>query len=319
MYGIQNMVNPRFINVTPLTSTENSSTIPPTSWVQSYFGSLSVANTWALAQSFSTSVKSQIIDCITAATTASLFDSSTGTTNICNNSNDVNIGTSQPATSNITIGTATNSTVSINGTLRTQSIFAPLASLGTTSGVYSTNTGVINIGSSTATPTIRGTLQLNQPMRCSYTPTASAPYGYASNEIGYTLTTSTVSSLLASRTGLSPQFVIFTDLSITAGTWLLTYTIRVKTNNATNSTMSQYSSWFYLNGSNGNFPGQYGDSFTSAIKSMNNGVNSIFGTASTVYTTSATVNINVAFFGTGTLVGAMSISSDSILSATRIA
>jgi hypothetical protein len=52
---------------------------------------------------------------------------------------------------------------------------------------------------------------------------------------------------------------------------------------------------------------------------MNNGVNSIFGTASTVYTTSATVNINVAFFGTGTLVGAMSISSDSILSATRIA
>ena len=215
MNGITNIINPRNTGATLLVS-NNSTTMPPTSWINTYFGKLSVANTWALAQTFSTSVKSQIFDCITAATTASLFDSSTGTTNICNNSNDINIGASQPASSTVSFGTNSNSTVYINGTLRSQSIFAPLASLATTSGVFSTNTGTINIGSATAEPTVRGTLILNKPMTQTFTPTATLPFGYATNQIGYSFVYTS-----ASRGPYTANtFTRITSFDITPGVWL---------------------------------------------------------------------------------------------------
>lgn len=219
MYGTVNMSNPN--NTTTLGTSENSTKIPPTSWVVTYFGKLSRANTWALAQSFTTSVLTQTINCITASTTVNLFDSSTGTVNISNNSNDVNIGTSQPVSSAITIGTATNSTVSVNGTLRTQSIFAPLASLATTSGVYSTNTGIINIGSSTATPTVRGDLKLNNSITIGYTTLPSL----TSTQVGYINTINTASRSLASSP--AGTFNTLASYAVPEGIWCITVSVRI--------------------------------------------------------------------------------------------
>jgi hypothetical protein len=220
MNGITNIINPRNTGATLLVG-NNSTTMPPTSWINTYFGKLSVANTWALAQSFTTSVLTQTINCITAGTTVNMFDSSTGTVNISNNSNDIDIGTSQPVSSAITIGTATNSTVSVNGTLRTQSIFAPTASLATTSGVYSTNTGIINIGSATATPTVRGDLKLNNSITVGYTTLPSL----ISTQVGYINTINTASRALASSP--AGTFNTLASYAVPEGVWSITVSVRI--------------------------------------------------------------------------------------------
>ena len=102
-----------------------------------------------------------------------------------------------------------------------------------------------------------------------------------------------------------------------AGVWLINYSCRINSSNAS-STLTQYSMW--VNGTTGQ-SGQYGMTHTAATIKCGTGNDSIFGTAVTVQTyTGSSNSINIAFFGTGTLSGTLTLrASNNILTATRIA
>jgi len=165
----------------------------------------------------------------------------------------------------------------------------------------------VAIGNSTGTTTIT----INRPLTIGYSPVFTT-----ATQIGYTISTTTANSGIATQTVWQPQFLIFNGLTLGSGVWLINYSCRLSTSGV--STLSQYSMW--VNGTTGN-DAQYGQSMTSASIQCGSGVGNLFGNGSTVQTyTGASNLVHIAFFGTGTLSGTLSLKAgNNILSATRLA
>ena len=125
----------------------------------------------------------------------------------------------------------------------------------------------------------------------------------------------TASSTLTPRSVWNPAFNIFNGFTVTAGVWLINYSIRLNT--SLPSTLTTYSTW--IDNTTGN-AGQYGMTLTSASTKCDTGTNSLFGSGSCVISTTVSKIINIFFYGEGTLSGTLSLSAgNNILTATRIA
>ena len=176
---------------------------------------------------------------------------------------------------------------------------------GPTGGGFTGNTGPVG-----ATGPALEVVLLN-PLTIGYSPVFTTP-----TQIGYTISTTTANAGIATQTVWQPSFLIFNGLTLDSGVWLINYSCRLATSGV--SLLSQYSMW--VNGTTGQ-DAQYGQSMSTNSIQCGPGNGNLFGNGSTVQTyTGASNVVNIAFFGTGTLTGTLSLKAgNNILSATRLA
>ena len=215
------------------------------------------------------------------------------------------IGDADTNTLTLTSLTCNNNTnTNTNISYISNSTETPILNLNTTNLL---GNNVVNIGHPTSTTT----LTINRPLTIGYSPVFTT-----ATQIGYTISTTTANAGIATQTVWSPQFLIFNGLTLGSGVWLINYSCRLATSGV--STLSQYSMW--VNGTTGQ-DAQYGQSMTANTIQCGSGNGNLFGNGSTVQTyTGASNAVNIAFFGTGTLTGTLSLKAgNNILTATRLA
>ena len=216
------------------------------------------------------------------------------------------IGDADTDTLSLTSKTYTNNTDTFTQeSYISNSTETPILNLNTTNLLGGTN--VVNIGHTTATTAIK----INRPLTIGYSPVFTT-----ATQIGYTISTTTANTGIATQTVWNPQFLIFNGLTLGSGVWLINYSCRLATSGV--SLLSQYSMW--VNGTTGQ-DAQYGQSMNANSIQCGSGNGNLFGNGSTVQTyTGASNAVNIAFFGTGTLTGTLSLKAgNNILTATRLA
>ena len=285
-----------------------------------------------------------LVSAPTSITTPSV-DTSSATT--------LSIGTS--AATGITLG-KTGVAVTIPGTLSLTGLATETGDIKTDSiqaltnadpvSLYTTDTSTISIGSGSSATTVNGTLTASAVTTCNGGLTiggtnnitlGSGAVGPVSGQLGYTI--STTSTNLYTSTGFSQalcngSYNAFSDnsgqgIQITAGTWVITYTVQFTTDNATVNWIKVFNTYIVAGAS----PVSYGTYKGAQIFQAYNPASNILplsnsgdyrpcGSGTLVLRVTASTYIQVQYF-----IGLISAqagnlviqSSTSVLSASRIA
>jgi hypothetical protein len=128
------------INAAPLLTTDNSSSVPTTSWVRTNFGSLNSTNVWSSNQAFGTYIQTgDLLALYTAPIT--LYGNTSSTLSIGSLCSSITVGGSQ---TNTTILGTTNVSVLNSSTGKFESVDSNV----TTLNIGTTNATTINMGKS---------------------------------------------------------------------------------------------------------------------------------------------------------------------------
>ena len=139
------------INSAPLLSTDNSSSIPTTSWVKTNFGGLNSTNVWSSNQAFGTYIQTGDLLALYVAP-ITLYGNTTSTLSLGSTCSTITIGGSQTS-GTVNIGSLT-STTRILGTTNVSVFnsstakFESVDSNATTLNIGTTNATTINVGKS---------------------------------------------------------------------------------------------------------------------------------------------------------------------------